>query len=703
MSTSFLPSSALPADYAARVYAGVLGKIIGVYLGRPFEQWPYERIQETFGDIKGYVHEQVKVPLIVSDDDITGTFTFIRALEDNPDGANLTAEQIGWNWLNYIIENRSILWWGGMGYAAEHTAFLRLKAGIPAPRSGSIELNGWQVAEEIGAQIFIEGWALVAPGQPALAADLARRAASVSHDREGIYGAQVIAVMVSQAFVESDLGALIDCALGFIPTDCEIARCIADVRAWHRDEPSDWRATRLKIVEKYGYERYGTNCPIVSNHALVMLGLLYGDDDFGQALQITCNAAYDTDCNAANVGAILGVKNGLAGIDRADYDWRGPVADRLYLPTAEGGSCFSDALAVSQRLVNMGRALAGLEAQNPKNGARYHFSQPGSVQGFVALDEALEISNVARDGGQQLQLRATHASEKCDAAVDTFIASGKGGNYGLTGNPSVFPGQTLRAQVESSGALQVALLLLRYGAQDELVAELGPQTALEAGQSANLEWKIPEFDGNPIAKAGLRLLGAAAGDTLWVDSLTWDGEPDGSFHAPQGNLAEPRSTSSTWKNAWVSAVDTVIGWEQAFHTVIQNHGRGLISTGTLGWKNYRASANLKLRAARGGGLAVRYGGLERYYGLMLGKPGTLTLFKRRDGIETVLGEVAFEWEYEPLYQLFLSADGPNLVAGVGEEILISATDEEQPLLSGGIALLIEEGCLMAERVTVSPL
>ena len=34
-----MPAS-LPADYEERVYAGVLGKIIGVYLGRPFEGWP---------------------------------------------------------------------------------------------------------------------------------------------------------------------------------------------------------------------------------------------------------------------------------------------------------------------------------------------------------------------------------------------------------------------------------------------------------------------------------------------------------------------------------------------------------------------------------------------------------------------------------------------------------------------------------------
>ena len=38
----------LPDDYAERVYAGVLGKVIGVYLGRPFEGWTYERIQNTW-------------------------------------------------------------------------------------------------------------------------------------------------------------------------------------------------------------------------------------------------------------------------------------------------------------------------------------------------------------------------------------------------------------------------------------------------------------------------------------------------------------------------------------------------------------------------------------------------------------------------------------------------------------------------------
>jgi len=171
----------IPADYAERVYAGVLGKVIGVYLGRPFEGWTYERITKELGEINYYVHEKFGVPLIVTDDDISGTFTFLRALPNYGNSHDLTPAQIGETWLNYIIERRTILWWGGRGNSTEHTAFLNLKEGIPAPRSGSIGQNSKVVAEQIGAQIFVDGWGMVAPGDPELAADLAcARAASAT-------------------------------------------------------------------------------------------------------------------------------------------------------------------------------------------------------------------------------------------------------------------------------------------------------------------------------------------------------------------------------------------------------------------------------------------------------------------------------------------------------------------------------------------
>ncbi len=40
-----------------------------------------------------------------------------------------------------------------------------LKNGIKAPKSGSVELNGRSMAEQIGSEIFIDTWALANPGQ----------------------------------------------------------------------------------------------------------------------------------------------------------------------------------------------------------------------------------------------------------------------------------------------------------------------------------------------------------------------------------------------------------------------------------------------------------------------------------------------------------------------------------------------------------
>src|SRR5579871_2862736 len=134
-------SMRFPSDYAERVYAGVLGKIIGVYLGRPFEQWTHEKIMADLGEITYYVHERCRVPLVVTDDDISGTFTFVRALADNGYTRDITAAQIGQTWLNYLIEKRTTLWWGGVGASPETTAYQRLKRGMEAPATGSSTLN----------------------------------------------------------------------------------------------------------------------------------------------------------------------------------------------------------------------------------------------------------------------------------------------------------------------------------------------------------------------------------------------------------------------------------------------------------------------------------------------------------------------------------------------------------------------------------
>src|ERR1700722_13675290 len=214
----------LQQDYLERVYAGVLGKLIGVFLGRPFENWTHQRIMAELGTIEYYVHDRLGVPLVVTDDDVAGTFTFLRAFDEHGVKPELSSEEIGKTWLNNIVENRAILWWGGSGNSSEHTAWLNLKRGIPAPASGSIETNGQTVAEQIGAQIFIDGWAMVAPGQPQLAARLATQAARVSHDGEAVLAAKLLAAMEAEAFVSNDVDHLVDVALSVVPADSLIAR-----------------------------------------------------------------------------------------------------------------------------------------------------------------------------------------------------------------------------------------------------------------------------------------------------------------------------------------------------------------------------------------------------------------------------------------------------------------------------------------------
>ena len=63
------------------------------------------------------------------------------------------------------------------------------------------------------------------------------------------------------------------------------------------------------------------------------------------------------------------------------------MADRLYLPAAEAGRSITDAVTETYTIVNIGRALAGKASVAPKNGARFHFEPPGSVQGFRPSDD----------------------------------------------------------------------------------------------------------------------------------------------------------------------------------------------------------------------------------------------------------------------------------------------------------------------------
>ena len=714
---------AIPNDYAERVYAGVLGKLIGVYLGRPFEGWTYERIMQELGPINFYVNQRRDVALrshhlVVTDDDISGTFAFPRALADCGFPARITSQQIGNAWLNYIVEDRSILWWGGLGNSTEHTAYLRLKSGIPAPQSGSIELNGKTVAEQIGAQIFIDGWAMVSPGNPEQAAYLAEQAGRVSHDGESVHAAKLLAAMAAQAFVEADIQKLLDVGLGFVPGDCLVRRVVDDVRGWHAgDNSNDWERTRALIAERYGYDRFYGNCHVIPNHALIILATLYGADNFQSAMRIVNTAGWDTDCNAGNVGCLFGIRKGLAGID-AGPDFRNPVADRMYVSTADGGASITDAVIEANALIEAGHILAGSKVPAPaKNRARFNFEFPGSLQGFsvkpggpVFLHD-VEIRNVeghSRDGHRSLAVgfRRLAPDQVARVATPTFFDKDVFTMpiYQLLACPTLHSGQHVECRVEAEPGLKdvsVRLFASVYNERDELDQIYGERQRLGAGGQAILSWRVPDTGGYPIFEIGLEFQAQhpfGADGRAYLDYLTWTGAPEIALRRPDNNL------STMWKHAWVNNVSQFqTRWEGI--RVTNGEGIGFISQGSRDWRDYRVRSEITPLLARAWGLAARVQGRERYYALMFDvvDGGRVKLVKR-DHDENILASNFFAWELDRSYALELRLCDTEIQAFIDGTEIFSVHDEDRlPLRGGAVGLVVDTGSIATRAVHVSPI
>ena len=477
----------LSDEIRERVYAGVLGKLIGVYLGRAVEGWSYEAIRERFGTIANYVYHEVGMPLIVPDDDLSGTFVFFRALEDHGYDPALNARRIGDTWLNYIIEDKTILWWGGMSRSTEHTAWLRLNQGHPAPASGSIALNGRAMAEQIGAQIFIDGWALANPGAPERAARLARAAASVSHDGIAVDCAEFLAVLEALAFCEADAGRLLERGLGLVGNR-ELRGLVAAVRE-RCAAAGHWREVRDWIEREHGYHRYPGNCPMVTNHLSVLMALLLGGDDFGRSLSIAASAGWDTDCNAGNVGCLNGVRLGLAALS-AGVDLRAPVADRLFAVSADGGECITDAVLETRRILRAAAALRGEE--EPARQPRFGFEFPGAVQGFQVDREPRHLQAVTglRNVGAGLVIAYERlAPGRCGRLrVQTCFAPEPSGvrdtsYFEVLASPTLYGTQTVHALVQCGAGPQPSwrFFVRHYRGDGSLHTRYGEPTALQPG------------------------------------------------------------------------------------------------------------------------------------------------------------------------------------------------------------------------------
>ena len=150
-----------------------------------------------------------------------------------------------------------------------------------------------------------------------------------------------MAAAIAVAYDEKDIKTVIREALKEIPEDCEYARAVRAVAIFHEECPEDWRECFQYVHDNWGYDRYPGNCHIIPNAAVMALAMYYGQGDFSRTIEIATMCGWDTDCNAGNVGCIVGTMVGLEGIDREK--WLAPMNDGFAASNAIGCLGFIDA------------------------------------------------------------------------------------------------------------------------------------------------------------------------------------------------------------------------------------------------------------------------------------------------------------------------------------------------------------------------
>jgi hypothetical protein len=166
-------------------------------------------------------------------------------------------------------------------------------------------------------------------------------------------------------------------------------------------------------------------------------------------------------------------------------------------------------------------------------------------------------------------------------------------------------------------------------------------------------------------------------------------------------LRKPATGGTMWRRAWVDGVDHFDRWWPEAFRLVQNQGRGVLIHGTRDWTDYRVSAVITPHMAEACGLGARVQGMRRFYALLLGTDGVARLIKALDG-DTVLAEMGFRWALGHPYALRLQVVGNHIQAWINDRLLFDVQDADQPLTSGGIALICEEGRIGTDAVVVHP-
>jgi hypothetical protein len=683
-------------DIYERIYAGFTAKAIGVRLGAPVEPtiWTQERISKTYGEITGYLRDFKN---FAADDDTNGPVYFIRVLRDY--GIDFTAEQEGRTWLNYAAEEHGMYWWGGYNRSTEHTAYLNLKAGIPAPLSGAIATNGAAVAEQIGGQIFIDSWGWLNPGNPARAAEMSARAASVAHDGNGLHGARWVAAAIAQAFVASSIGEIVAAAMAQIAGDSEYARVANAVIEFHRHKPDDWRACLDMLIADFGYDRYPGVCHIIPNAGVLIMAVLYGEGDMPRTAEIATMAGWDTDCNAGNAAAIVGTFQGL----QPSWDrYRKPINDFLVVSGVLGTVNLLDIPSFARELTVLAQRLAG-ETTDPlwvedfeRRGVRFDFSAPGSTHGFRT------------EGTNQIALRHSDEHSALEIQLDR-LERGQGGRifwkpwyrqsefdderYRPMFTPLADDGQIVRFKLrldswQGDGNLRVVPYVRR--GMGRRIEEIGSWQVPSSAGWQEYEFAIPDGGGEAIDEIGV--LVEYFGRLKFLGRLFLT---DFSVGGPGRVLIDPKLEKMEWGGI------TRFTWNRGSWTLADGAIHAHTASDADAWtgnaylRDVTVIAELTPLFGNSHLVSARVQGTARFYAA--GFEGDEIVILKQDHDTTVLARAPFLRELGRSYRLALTAIGDRLAVSVDDKELLTAADDAFRYGMAGLRMA------SAGRMTVSRL
>jgi ADP-ribosylglycohydrolase len=111
-----------------------------------------------------------------------------------------------------------------------------------------------------------------------------------------------------------------------IPSTSRLYERVMDIISRYENSES------AESVFEYIHTLYDENnghdwCHTISNAMIVVAALLYGEGNFGKSVCMAVQTGFDTDCNGATVGSVVGMMYGLSAIGE---EWSGPMRDTLY-------------------------------------------------------------------------------------------------------------------------------------------------------------------------------------------------------------------------------------------------------------------------------------------------------------------------------------------------------------------------------------